>query len=461
MSSGRADPAPRGPYPLFVPPSLGPELCRLLEPGFILGRLREAVDPSVEIVECHLRHLRAHPGKDAVISVEVQYRCERTNSSGTTTLFARCESPATFERELRRSKLAAVAPGRLIEEVLVFPDLRAIWLEFPNDSRLPHLPLLLSPSALARVLAPQLESIVPEGWCFDAERFDFRILRYKPERRLVCSCDTSWTVPNSSESEALSLIIRFERVNLALTVESISTRLHRSLESVDGLQTPRILFAIPEFELVGMERISGNTLSSILEGDEGEHAASRAGRRLAQLHACGAFSLEKGDTPHRRRDLVETARLLDLACRGQVIDPAPVFERFAALEAASLPGPDGTVHGDFHPEQIVVGPEMDWLLDVEWAGLGETTTDIGSFCAQLWMLHQRGLIPDFDGYRTAFLSSYEAESGVTVDRQRLATKTIESLLELAAKQFRRLKKSWPKRVVRIVSECNRVLDESE
>ncbi len=449
----------RTPYALHVPESLGPELCELLRPGAILERLRAECTAGAKLESCELRHLRAHPGKDAVIAVDVRFLPEKSSSARQVSLYARCESEATFEREVRRSDAAAIVPGQLIPEILLFPELRTVWLEFPNDSRLPHLPWIRDPKTLAKELEPELRALVPPGWVFDADQFAIQILRYKPERRLVSSCDSYWFVPGESSPAHISMVLRFEREDLAHTVSSITTRLREALGTTTRLQVPRVLFAIPELEIVAMEKISGDTLASLLEGEDGVKYAERAGIRIANLHQSGAFSEEAGDTSHRLRDHAETARLLDLAAADLDLNARKIFRRLARLEKECQAGPFGTVHGDFHPEQIVVGPDVDWLLDVEWAGWGDTTVDLGSFCAQLWMLGQRKLIADVDQFRAAFLAGYVEASGQRVDPLGLAVATVTSILELAAKQFRRLKASWPKQVRRSLRECARIFDE--
>ena len=58
----------------------------------------------------------------------------------------------------------------------------------------------------------------------------------------------------------------------------------------------------------------------------------------------------------------------------------------------------------------------------------------------------------------AFLERHPQHCGTT-DRARLACEEIHILLELAGKQFRRLKSSWPKRVAKILTRCEGILDE--
>ena len=111
-------------------------------------------------------------------------------------------------------------------------------------------------------------------------------------------------------------------------------------------------------------------------------------------------------------------------------------------------------------QQILIDDDCDWIVDVEWAGYGDTSLDLGSFFGQLTMLEIRKLIPDADLLQQAFLARYQKHCG-EVNRARLACEEVHILLELAGKQFRRLKSSWPKRVGKILDRCDQILEAQE
>ena len=70
----------------------------------------------------------------------------------------------------------------------------------------------------------------------------------------------------------------------------------------------------------------------------------------------------------------------------------------------------------------------------------------------------RKLIPDATVLQEEFIERYQQQCG-EVNRARLACEEVHMLLELAGKQFRRLKSSWPKRVGKILERCEEILAE--
>ncbi|MGE4618880.1 MAG: hypothetical protein AAEJ04_03620, partial [Planctomycetota bacterium] len=138
----------RGQEKLQVPDGLGLELAPLLDTEFVKARLLEhRCDSQITIESCRVRHLRFHPGKDSLVAYDVKIRRAESELDEKVHVFARCESATTFERELRRATSAtesstARKPGRLLEGVVVLAELRAMLIEFPHDSRLPHLAVL-------------------------------------------------------------------------------------------------------------------------------------------------------------------------------------------------------------------------------------------------------------------------------------------------------------------------------
>ena len=449
----------RGKEKLKVPEGIGLELAPLLDVDFVQASLAAGCsDSAITIDSCQIRHLRFHPGKDSLVAYDVEICCADGTERSTVSVFARCESKGTFDRELRRAKAAATEHGRLIEDVLVLPDQRAIFIEFPNDSRLPHLEMLHSPQQMAELLERHLAAVVAGQWQFESSKLKSSVLKYKPERRLVCRCDTSWNVPGLSSPLSLSVVLRFERRGMARKVEARGRRISEALSDSERLRSPRLLFADPSCELVAMECISGRNLAEDIQGDDPIATVERVADHLATLHRCGAFDSDDPETHARLRSSESSVELLQYCQEPFSSKANQIHERLERLLQKAPPGIPGTVHGDFHQEQILIDDDCDWIVDVEWSGYGDTSLDLGSFLGQLSMLEIRKLIPAAAPLQQAFLDRHQQHCGVT-DPARLACEEIHILLELAGKQFRRLKSSWPKRVAKILTRCEGILEE--
>ncbi|MGE4620200.1 MAG: phosphotransferase, partial [Planctomycetota bacterium] len=277
-----------------------------------------------------------------------------------------------------------------------------------------------------------------------------------PERRLVCRCDTSWKVPELPGPLSLAVILRFERRGLARLIDARASRLSEALSRSDRLRSPRLLFADSAHELVGMECIAGRSLADDVQGEDPIGAVEKAADCLAILHRCGAFEPDDPETQARLRSSDGSVDLLGYSTEDYARQAQEIQQRLKKLAAKTPLGSFGTVHGDFHQEQILIDDDCDWIVDVEWAGYGDTSLDLGSFLGQLTMLEIRKLIPDAAVLQRAFLDRYQQHCG-EVNRARLACEEVHMLLELAGKQFRRLKSSWPKRVGKILVRCDEIL----
>lgn len=459
MGEDQAPVPRRGQEKLQVPEGIGLDLAPLLDLDFVRSQLERACgDSEVSIKSLKIRHLRFHPGKDSLVAYDVVVHDESTGKTDVIRMFARCETEATFARELRRAGAAVVGQGRLLDDVLLLPAQKAMLVEFPVDSRLPHLPLSQSPTDLGLVLGRHLAAEVPKEWNFIPDQLHTTLLKYKPERRMVCRCDTNWQVNDSSETVSLPVVLRFERRGLARLVGARATRLSRALADSDRLRSPRLLFADPEHELVAMECISGRSLADDLQGDDPISAVRKAADCLATLHRCEAFDPEDPETHARLRSSDGSVDLLGYSTEAFAQQAQDVQRRLKTLAERSPRGAAGAVHGDFHQEQILLDEDQDWICDVEWAGYGDTSLDLGSFFGQLSMLEIRKLIPDAAILQEAFIARYEQQCGA-VNRARLACEEVHMLLELAGKQFRRLKSSWPKRVGKILVRCEKILSD--
>ncbi len=459
MNEGPTPVPGRGQEKLQVPDGIGLDLAALVDLDWVQAKLVDACqDCSTVIDSCRIRHLRFHPGKDSLVAYEVGIRHIDSGAQEQIRIFARCETEATYERELRRARAATSGLGKVLDGVLALPDQQAMLIEFPDDSRLPHLPLIDSPSRMAAILESELAPVLTSGWSLQAGELETTLLKYKPERRAVCRCDTLWQVGGSSETVSLPVILRFERRGLARLVGTRAARLSAALAGSERLRSPQLLFADPAHELIGVECISGVSLADDIQGDDPLAAVEKAADCLATLHRCGAFEAGDPDTTARLRSSDGSVQLLGYSTKSYATQASAIQQRLKSLSDATPAGMPGTVHGDFHQEQILVSADRDWICDVEWAGYGDTSLDLGSFLGQLAMLEIRKLIADGSSLQEAFLIRYQHHCG-EVDRARIACEEVHMLLELAGKQFRRLKSSWPRRVGKILDRCDRILAE--
>ena len=168
-----------------------------------------------------------------------------------------------------------------------------------------------------------------------------------------------------------------------------------------------------------VERVAGETIPrKILRDDEFLAArpqlAAQCGRALAGVHAIDRAAVPGLDGA----DQFDQFRAL-LDAMGE---PHPAFELgFRWLEPRRpARRADTVVHGDFRNGNLVVGPDgLRAVLDWELAHLGDPLEDLGWLCVRAWRFGAERRVGGF-GDVDDLVATYEAASGVAVDRGELA-----------------------------------------
>lgn len=204
-----------------------------------------------------------------------------------------------------------------------------------------------------------------------------KVLRYKPERRLVLLV----------QSPDAPIVIK----TAALPAPGNVERFHQRLQQQ----------GVPVLPMLGdADSFGHGTSASPAWGDQDlaasndPEAARRAGESLARLHGIRAEA-ESGPGPGHEA-LVE--RQLAATC-AMVTALVPVLEVSAAKVAARIHRrleelTDGRtrvlVHGDFSADQVLVSGAEVRLIDFDRAGTGAPESDLGSFAAVEEMSRWRG-----------------------------------------------------------------------
>lgn len=91
------------------------------------------------------------------------------------------------------------------------------------------------------------------------------------------------------------------------------------------------------------------------------------------------------------------------------------------------------VHGDFSPKNVLLGPDLTWIIDWEVAHYGDPSFDVAFLVTHLLCkaLHRPDLTADYRGAAGAFLAAYEhglTATDLTPDPDHLAAQTACLLL---------------------------------
>ncbi|MFQ5500301.1 MAG: phosphotransferase family protein, partial [Candidatus Zixiibacteriota bacterium] len=258
-----------------------------------------------------------------------------------------------------------------------------------------------------------------------------------------------------------SLIIRFARPDRIRSHASLLTEMHSRLDTARAVTIPRPVLDLSEQGLLVMEHMPGRTASEEIRKERTVDLLERLAKILAVLHTMSAEGLPE----LRRKDFLSRAKRMCQQLRTAGGDNAEMAEtvllKLFALADQLSDGPTGMVHGDYHAGQVLIHEGQCCLLDFDRTHFGDTIADIGSFLAQLELLHCRGKLDDTASIRQPFLTGYEQKRGHSVNRSNLSFWVCWHLIELALREYRRLKPTWPDRVRSILQRTDMILERAK
>jgi aminoglycoside phosphotransferase (APT) family kinase protein len=420
-----------------------------------LGALltRHIRNPHVHVKSCSITHIRYRPQKSCIVSYEVGYTAHGEASEQTARLYARCDHLRGHERTVERSRQLTISGESLLGTPIVMQDASAVLFEYPADARLPGLALLNDNRALADLLARHEERAGPAPPS-DGQGLHREVLRYKPESRCVVRVGWGHDGVFSPSAAAPGVVLRHSIPEKATRSFLYAQHIHRQLGSHTEAAVPLPVLCVEVLGIEGFSWVPGDKFTDRLKTDAGPCSAG-AGRALAFLHGLELSDLpaqEPSEMVDKMRASVEAWRAIDADC---VPNAERIAEHLAQMRDRLGSEHRGTVHGDFHPGQIVYGDGRYWLLDLGGVCRSEPERDLGKYTAQLLLWEERGHLPDARSLQKFFLDGYGQVSRYVPDAEKLSFWTALELVELAAKQFRRLKPHWPQATARLLALAER------
>ncbi|WP_189799441.1 phosphotransferase [Tateyamaria sp. syn59] len=185
------------------------------------------------------------------------------------------------------------------------------------------------------------------------------------------------------------------------------------LNGRDGIGVPRVVGVAEDIPVWFQEEVYGTPLGQLIATPHAASAMRKTGRALAALH-CTA--------PQTNRHWSHDNELAVLS-RAVLDGPEADLAWLASECMATLPpAVDVGLHRDFYFDQIIVGPETTWLVDLDLHAIGDAAIDLGNFIAHLTELDLRrgGDGHAYDDLVRDFLEGY-AELRTLPDPHRIDT----------------------------------------
>lgn len=395
---------------------------------------------NLKIESVKLERLRYHPGISCIVLFSLQIENPGTGRRSQISLYASALSQEKFKEVAQNVEGMKQLPGLITEAVLIDDDHRCLFYEFPNDAALGSLHLLTDLNAFRGVVERNCDRAFP--WigpdCI-VEQF-----RYKPENRYVGAVKSD---------QGSGLFFRIERAGAARRMKERIVNLKGIVDLGDAVSLNLPLFCDEATGLSGMEKLPGEKLSEVLRTDASATGLKQGITALAKLHASPGDGMPVLRYDAKVRGLV---RFLSMFKHGHqdLADLAQTVANWINWEAADYSNPPTClIHGDFHPGQILIDDNMTYIVDLDRLAVGPSEADVGNFLAQLWFLNKRNRLFDGEKFEQLALVTYRHESRMVLDERRAHYWKVIGLVELAAKQYRRLKPKWPESVTEILTHA--------
>ena len=404
-----------------------PGLSTLLDPDALLALLRSHAKDSGP-VSLRVTYVRYKPGENCLAAFAA-----RAADGATTLGYAKTYRHGQgVKLERARTRPEAAGPwgtGRFAVENSLLTV-----CTFPNDDKLPKLLRLADSDSRFRLLRRLLPD-APALW--DA---DVRLVRYKPERRLV-GCVSAPHAPDLPHAAIRCYTARgFDRARPA----------QGTLRSGTTLRIAEVLGMSRSTNAVALEWLPGAPLG------EAHPAAldvmQLVGVALAELHA------QRFSEAHDRSAGVEAAEWRAAAESLCAVHPVAGARASALVEnladGLATRASSCVVHGDFYAQQVVVDGTRIGIIDLDRAGWGEPAIDLGTFIAHLERDVLAGGLKsaDLDAVSAALLAGYRSAGGLVEPRQ-VGLHAAAALLRLATEPFRTREPEWPARIEALVDRA--------
>lgn len=444
MSAPASRPVPRLPRD---PALTG--LAMLLEAGGFLESVGSLAATELDDQSWPARpeYVRYKPGTNAVAS----WRVNRVGG-GSMLLHGKCYTAEDYPVALAKAReIAASEPGR---EFAARDDARMLCFAFPADQVMDGLRFATTPKKIQRVLYAHDDALEEKTWRVSDSRMAISTVRFKPEKRAVLRIDTRARHRVSGEKRPVRRWLRITAGDGGEVPAALTARLHDEFSLHPWLQTPRMIAWLPRYGGALLDHVPGLPLPADTAG------TAVAGRALAALHRASA-----ADLPRRTRDqaLTDAGDALEAAAGVAPEIAADVVRiRDGLADLASRLGPDehvGFVHGDFHPQQILLCENGAAILDFDRSHAGDPVADLGNFTAQLLAeSYHGGRNPEYArALGETLRQAYELDAFGPVEANRFTFWRAIGLAHLVPQAFRSLRSDWPVLTGVLVAACLREL----
>ncbi len=276
------------------------------------------------------------------------------------------------------------------------------------------------------------------------------LVRYVPEQKWIVRLRAEldgWSDHRGSNKKRIAI-----RAGSPESIDKLARR-HQALAEPTVSTGPR--FLVPDVvgtshdnSLLGVEWIRGHHLIDAIKDQGCENILLGIATRLHTLHTHDIVGLER----ITRTDIAQRIGTccIDLATAYPTQQSALTSIRRLWEHMFLLTGDAaeaiGTVHNDFHWNQLSIKRDRYALFDLERMANADPLLDVANFASQLLMLGYRpesGVkLSEAQRWQDMFLANWQEVTGESIDRARLKCYAALSKLDLARGMMRHLRPGW-------------------
>lgn len=429
-----------------------PGLEIMLDSSRVASILRRRIGSGESVRgRCEITYIRYKPGTNCIIAY--RYSFPGADGEADLLLYAKVYSAAEYSAAVEKS-----ANHRWIEipgtdPVIILPEHSTIIYLYPNDCIMDGLRIMADPRKIQRILYEFYDKFSKEEWRVSDRKIRLKVMRYKPERRVVLRCDTRAVNRKTGERVKLAAYLRIYGDDPGPGIYSVQQELYDKTRDSREVGVPRPLGYMAERRALLMEEAPGVQLLASRDGGNDARVVSLTAKALAALHRTDVSGLREKSAGYFYEETAATRDMLKNIIPPQAARADEVFELLG--RRVPPPGHAGTVHGDFYYGQVLNDKGRIIILDFDRAHRGDTEYDAGNFIAHLRLLRIRGELPGSGELESIFLKTYRESRMAGL--QNLEFWIALGLFRLSVAPFRALEHSWVDKTIEILVECEKVL----
>jgi aminoglycoside phosphotransferase (APT) family kinase protein len=409
-----------------------PGLATVLDDEALRDALQERL-PTLPVDVARVVSARYRPGRRCIVRYKLEAAGKELDG------YAAAYTPDSFLRAAPRIAAAIHVIGHPPVTVSL-PEVSVIARVFPSDPALPVLQELNDGPGRKRLLS----ELAPEHPGFrDA---DIDTLHYTPERK--------FTSRLMAGRRPLALLKAYREEPYSRVSAVVSTLGSRGMPRL-----PRLIGHSDTRYLLAFEWLPGRPLGEVLRDmGFGSELFHLAGGALAELHARPATSLRPWNSRFRARLAKRAAWIRQV--ESDLADLADSLAARLGRETAETRSFGSTLHGDFYPNQVLVGNGSVSIIDLDDCASGDPAADLGSFVAHLERQACAGALTSrqLEEAREQLLAGYAERAGHSPDQSRLLSYTAADMFTRATGAFRRRQPEWRQRLRLLLSRAQELLD---